>query len=327
MKRLRKLLVLSVGITFLAAIAPKIAVAAPENANEEYYMITFMSGLEYWKSCYQGFEDAAKIYGVKTVYTGAQQFDVNQQVTVLEQVAAKRPAGITITVVNAEALLKPINKVIESGIPVIIFDSDSPNSKRPSIVQTGNERAGRVAADTMAARIGETGNVAVLVVPGTPTLEARAAGFKNEIAEKYPKMKVVAVGNYDGGEATAAKAAAGVMQANPDLKGFFAGNSPGGMGIATAVREAGKKGQTTVVGFDADTALLDKIKAGEVAATVAQGSYNQGYWAMNLLYQYKHKLMNPIKGWDKSGLNPLPPYIDTGVFVITKENVDMFYTK
>jgi ribose transport system substrate-binding protein len=312
---------LSVGAALLAGLAPSAVRAAP--ADEEYYMITFMSGLEYWKSCYAGFQDAAKIYGVKTAYTGAQQFDINQQVTVLEQVAAKRPAGITITVVNAEALVKPI----DSGIPVIIFDSDSPNSKRPSIVQTGNERAGRSAADALAAKVGEAGNVAVLVVPGTPTLEARAAGFKAQIAEKYPKMKVVATGNYDGGEATAAKAAAGIMQANPDLKGMFAGNSPGGLGIATAVREAGKKGQTAVVGFDADQALLEKIKTGEVAATVAQGSYNQGYWAMNLLYQYKHKLMNPIAGWDKHGLNPLPPYVDTGVFVITKENVDVFAAK
>jgi ribose transport system substrate-binding protein len=184
---------LSVGAALLAGLAPHAVRAAP--ADEEYYMITFMSGLEYWKSCYAGFQDAAKIYGVKTAYTGAQQFDINQQVTVLEQVAAKRPAGITITVVNAEALVKPINKVIDSGIPVIIFDSDSPNSKRPSIVQTGNERAGRSAADALAAKVGEAGNVAVLVVPGTPTLEARAAGFKAQIAEKYPKMKVVATGN------------------------------------------------------------------------------------------------------------------------------------
>ncbi|MFS8501712.1 MAG: hypothetical protein FWJ59_07920, partial [Caldicoprobacter sp.] len=51
--------------------------------NEEYYMVTFVSGIEYWKGCYKGMKAAADLYGVKAIYTGAPEFDVNQQVTVL----------------------------------------------------------------------------------------------------------------------------------------------------------------------------------------------------------------------------------------------------
>lgn len=303
------------------------ASALKGDKNEEYYMITFMSGLEFWKSVFKGFQDAGNLYGIKTIYTGAQEFDINQQVRVLEDVIAKKPAGIAITAVNGEALTKPINKAIEQGIQVIVFDSDSPDSKRNSIIQTGNERAGRVAADAMAKSVGEQGEVAVLYVAGTPTLEQRAAGFKKQIEEKYPKMKVVASGNYSGEQMDANKAAAAILQANPNLKGIFAGNSPGGIGAMVAVKEAKKKDQVKVIGFDADKSLLDAIKAGDVAATIAQGSYNMGYWSMNFLFQLKHELMNPIEGWKKNGLNPLPPYVDTGVNVITKENADLFYSK
>jgi len=316
--------------TTAAAAAPSTSsgsLVKNPNPDDEYYMITFMSGLEYWKTCYAGFTDAAKIFGAKTVYTGAQEFDINQQVTVLEQVIAKKPAGITITCVNAEGLKEPINKAMAAGIPVILFDSDSPDSNRYSIVQTGNENAGAAGADIMAKNLGEAGEVAVLYVAGTPTLEARAAGFKARIESKYPNMKVVASGNYTGELTDAAKSASALIQAHPNLKGIFAGNSNGGLGAMTAVKDSGKAGEIKVVGFDADVALLEAIKAGDVTATVAQGAYNQGYWAMNFLFQLKNELMNPIQGWKENGINPMPTFVDTGVFTITQENVDVFMAK
>jgi ribose transport system substrate-binding protein len=39
----------------------------------------------------------------------------------------------------------------------------------------------------------------------------------------------------------------------------------------------------------------------------------------------KHDLINPTSSWKEQGINPLLPYVDTGVTVVTKENVDAFY--
>ncbi|MDR1835389.1 MAG: hypothetical protein LBQ96_06260, partial [Fusobacteriaceae bacterium] len=50
---------------------------------EEYYMVTFLSGIDYWKICFDGMEDAAKLYGVKAIYTGQADADVSGQVAVL----------------------------------------------------------------------------------------------------------------------------------------------------------------------------------------------------------------------------------------------------
>src|SRR4051794_1957831 len=75
--------------------------------NEEYYMVTFSSGLEYWKGCTKGFKNAGELYGVKTVYTGGLQYDVNQEITALEQVIAKKPAGIAVSCMNPDAFKVP----------------------------------------------------------------------------------------------------------------------------------------------------------------------------------------------------------------------------
>ena len=114
--------------------------------NETYYMVTFLSGIEYWKGVYAGMEAAAKDLNVKTVYTGAPQYDINQEVTTLEQIIAKKPAGILVTSINAKAMTPAINQAIAAGIPVISFDSDAPDSNRYAYLGTSNYEAGQVAA-------------------------------------------------------------------------------------------------------------------------------------------------------------------------------------
>ena len=295
------------------------------NPTEEYYMITFSSGLEYWKGCYKGFEDAGKLFGIKTVYTGSPQYDVNQQVTVLEQVIAKKPAGIAITAMNPDALAAPIKKAVDAGIPVVTFDADSPNSGRYSFLGTGNEYAGTIAARTMAELIGNEGEVALITLPGQFNHELRVEGFKKTLEKEFSNIEIVAIGNGKSDQTEAAKVAAGILQAHPNIKGIFATDSTSGVGVATAVKETNEHQDVKIVSFDTDKGTLDAIKQGIISASIAQGTYNMGYWSMNFLYQLKHDLIQPVDKWKEKNITPLPPNVDAGVNVITIENVDAFY--
>ncbi|MBZ4665189.1 substrate-binding domain-containing protein [Mahella sp.] len=295
--------------------------------DEEYYMVTFSSGIEYWKGCFKGFEDAGKQLGVKTTYTGANQYDVNQEVTVLEQVIAKNPAGIAVTCINPDALAAPIKKAKDAGIPIVTFDADSPSSGRYSFLATGNKAAGAMAADYLGKELNGKGKVAICTLPGQLNHEERVAGFKETMASKYPDIEIVSTVNGKADQTIAATMMAGVLQANPDVNGIFASDATSGVGVATAVKEAGKEGQIKIVSFDTDKGTLDLIKEGTITASVAQGTWNMGYWSMMFLYTLHHDLVNPVEGWKDKNINPLPPSVDTGTNMVTKDNVDAFYTK
>lgn len=295
------------------------------SAKEEYYMVTFASGIEYWKGCFAGMEAAAKQLGVKAIYTGAPLSDVNQQVTVLEQVIAKRPAGIAVTCSNPDGLRATIDRAIEAGIPVVTFDADSPLSKRYCYLGTGNYNAGAMAARYLATLIGGKGEVAVSTVTGQLNHEERKNGFIETLAREYPNVKVVSVGNDNNDQTRAAILVSGFLQAYPNLKGVFCTDALGGVGAATAVREANKVGQVRIVSFDTDKGTLDLIKEGVIDASIAQGTWNMGYWSMMMLYTVKHNLVKPVDGWQDKGINPLPAVVDTGTNVVTKRNVDAFY--
>ncbi len=294
---------------------------------EEYYMVTFVSGIEYWKGCFAGMKDAAELLGVKAIYTGAPQADVNQQVTVLEQVTAKRPAGIAVTCSNPDGLRAPIDKAIAAGIPVVTFDADSPLSKRYCYLGTGNYNAGAMAARYLAELIGGKGEVAISTVTGQLNHEERKTGFTETLAKEYPNVKVVNVGNDNNDQTIAATLVAGFLQAHPNLSGVFCTDALGGVGAATAVREANKVGKVRIVSFDTDKGTLDLIKEGIIDASIAQGTWNMGYWSMMMLYNVKHNLVKPVEGWQTKEINPLPGVVDTGTNVVTKTNVDAFYVK
>ena len=308
-----------------AAAAPASSGAAfNADPKEEYYMVTFLSGIEYWKGCYKGFEAAGEMYGVKTIYAGAAEYDVNQAVTVFEQIIANKPAGIAVTCINPDAYIEPIKKAMEAGIPIVTFDADSPNSGRYSFLATGNKAAGAMAANYLASALGEKGDVALVTLPGQLNHEERTAGFVETIEANYPNMKVVQVGNGGGEQTTAAAAASAILQANPSVVGLFCTDATSGVGAVAAITETNRT-DVKIVSFDTDKGTLDAIKDGKIAASIAQGTWNMGFWAFQMLFQLNHTLINPTEGWADKGINPLPPYVDTGVNVVTKDNVDAFY--
>jgi ribose transport system substrate-binding protein len=307
-----------------SADAASTGAAFGADPNEEYYMVTFLSGIEYWKGCYKGFEDAGKLYGVKTVYAGAAEYNVNQAVTVFEQIIANKPAGIAVTCINPDAYKEPIKKAMDAGIPVVTFDADSPDSGRNAFLATGNKAAGATAAKYLAEALGGKGDVAVVTLPGQLNHEERTAGFVETIETSYPDMKVVQIGNGGGEQTSAAQAASGILQANPSVMGLFCTDATSGVGAVAAISETNRD-DVKIVSFDTDKGTLDAIKDGSIEASIAQGTWNMGFWAFQMIFQLKHDLINPTDGWAEKGINPLPPYVDTGVSVVTKDNVDAFY--
>ena len=98
--------------------------------DETYHMNVMVSGVEYWFPVYEMFKWCAWELGVKAVYGGTTEMDANKQIASFEQALAQKPAGIFCHPVNGDAFIAPINKAIDSGVPVVTFANDSPNSKR-----------------------------------------------------------------------------------------------------------------------------------------------------------------------------------------------------
>ncbi len=293
--------------------------------DEKYVMVTFQSGSDYWKRALKGFEDAANELNVSVEYRGATQYDVHEQITVLEQVIAQKPDGIAITAIEAAKIAPTINKAIKAGIPVVLFDSGSPASDAPTFIGTDSYNAGVIGAQEMAALMVNQGKVGIVTLPNQLNHQQRLRGFKDTIEKDYPGIDIVEVKDGKGNELVSKQAAVELLEKYPDLKGIFVTEANGGIGVGHAAISMNREKDVKIVSFDADKPTLDMIKDGTISATLAQGTWKMGYWSLLSLFHLKHQLTED----SKMGINtpPLPPNIDTGVSVVTKENAGDFYGK
>lgn len=290
---------------------------------EKYVMVTFLSGMEYWKKSIKGFEDGAQALNVSAQYVGATQYDVEEQVTVLEQVIAKKPAGIALSVINVEALTDSINKAVDAGIPVVLFDAGAEGSRAYSLLATNNYNAGVTAAHKMAELLHSQGKVGVITQPNQLNHQERTAGFEETIANEYSSMEVVAVKDGKGDELISAQVANDILTEHPDLAGLFVTEANGSLGVGQRYQF---QKNVKIITFDTDIGTLDLVKKDAVAATIAQGNWNMGYWSLQFLFQLHHSLNDQYGVMALEGA-PVPVYVDTGITVVTKDNVDNFYAK
>ena len=259
-------------------------------------------------------------------YRGATQYDPHEEVTVLEQIIAKKPAGIAITAINSDVLTATINKAVDAGIPVVLFDSGAPASKAYSFLATDNYQAGVIAARKMGELIDNKGKVAVITLPNQLNHQERTKGFEETILKEYPNIEIVDVIDGKGDQLVSRKAALDILDEYPDLKGIFVTEANGGVGAGEATQYFQKNSNVKIISFDTDKGTLDMVKQGIISATLAQGTWNMGYWSLHFLFALHHGLTQQ-SNTKTANTAVVPPYVDTGISVVTKENVDQYYAK
>jgi ribose transport system substrate-binding protein len=236
--------------------------------------------------------------------------DVVEQNAVLEKIAKSQPSGIAVDPVDAVDHMTAINHIRDQGIPVVLFDSPSPDL---SITSVGNDFAqqGIIAAERLVKLIGYAGKVAVM--QGYPTAPNHKARYEAQMAvlRKYPDISVVDGGIDNDDIETARQQASAVLESHPDLRGYLCCDASGPIGIATAIKKAGKAGKVKVVSMDGIKPILEAIKEGVIESSSATIPKMQGSMSVLMLWQASLGLQ-------------IPQAIDTGIDVITQENVDRY---
>ena len=244
-------------------------------------------------------------------YRAPAQADVILQNNILEQSAATRPDGITIDLLDADGNRVVVASVLKLGIPVVAFDSKAPDAW--GLASVGNDFAeqANIASERLVELLGGKGKVAIM--RGFPTAinhHMRYLAHKDTF-EKYPDIELVAEGIDNDSIETAQQQAAAIIAAHPDLGGFVSCDAAGPIGIGIAIKEAGKTGEILSVGMDDLAQLLVLIKEGVVESSSSTKPYMQGSWAVMAM-------------WMEALGRPTPKWIDTGIAVITQDNVDTY---
>jgi ribose transport system substrate-binding protein len=266
---------------------------------------------QFWQAVKQGAEQAAADYNVDITFEGpATEAEVDKQIEMLQAALAKNPAAICLAALDTQAAIPLLEEAKAKGIPVVGFDSGVDSDIPVSTATTDNIAAAALAADKMAELIGGSGQVAVLVHDQTSrTGIDRRDGFVNRMAEAYPDIEIVNIDYGAGDHLKSTDIAKAVVQANPDLKGYFGANEGSIIGVMNAVNELGKAGEIVVIGYDAGKQQKDAVRSGLVAGSITQNPVGIGYKCVEAAFK-------AIQG------ESVPKIIDTGFFWYDASNMD-----
>jgi ribose transport system substrate-binding protein len=266
-------------------------------------------GNSYWTIVENGMKCAAsKFPNVTLEWNGVQgDTNVSGQIALIQNYISQKPDGILYAAIDAKALASVNQQAVSANIPIYNFDSGTDPQTIP-LFSTSNTAAAAKAAAEMGTVLNGTGKIAILeFVPGSATNDQRLSGFKQELAAKYPNIKIVADQVDDNDAAKALSITQNILSAHPDLNGIYAASQPGGEGAAQALKAASLGGKVHLISFDASDPLISALQNGTVDALVVQNPFKMGYDSLKALVD---QIRNGVQAKDE----------DTGVTLVTKAN-------
>jgi len=253
---------------------------------------------------------AAELGNVEVIYRGPERADELRQKEILESFIQQGVDGIAISVLNAEFLTSTIDRAIEAGIPVVTWDSDAPASKRIAFYGVDDYESGRIMGQEAARLLDGQGTVAFLTSLGANNLQRRLDGARDALAE-HPGITIVDTYDIKEDSVRCAELIAAGTNRYPDLGAWI---SVGGWPVFTAnALEPVDPARTKFISFDTVESAISLLRANKVQVLLGQKYFGWGAEPIKLLHDI---VVN--------GYQPPNPIIDSGVDVVTAENVDEY---
>jgi ABC-type sugar transport system substrate-binding protein len=295
----------------------------PVSADEEYVWISANADLPLFVAHdHPALQQAGRELGVKATIAGPNTIDIPGLVATIEQTTARKPAGIMVVGWDPSALVPAIDAAIEAGIPVVCVDADVPTSKRISFIGTDWREIGIKQAEAMLKGLnGRKGKIAMLGLIEQYIDQQAISGFRS--VASAAGLSLMEPQQDKGNQSEAARIAAALLQANPDLVGIAGFDSESGAGIGLAIKESGRVGKVMGTCVDSEPQQLRFIKEGVLTASVGQKRALFTYQGLRALFDVVHNSLHFTSNDLKAGISPIPVYYNTGTFTVDKSNVDV----
>lgn len=257
----------------------------------------------------EGAQAEAEKAGVDLTVTDAQN-DASQQANQLQNFTGEGVESIVVNPVDSDAVGPAVRAANKADIPVVAADRGVNKADTATLVASDNVAGGKLAAKSLAKKLGEKGEIVVLQgTAGTSASRERGQGF-TEGLKAYPGIKVVASQPADFDRTKGLDVMTNLLQSHPRITGVFAENDEMALGAVKALgSKAGKS--VDVVGFDGTPDGLKAVGAGTLYASVAQQPKELG----------KIAVQNAVRSTQGK---KIPGMVKVPVKVVTRANVADF---
>ncbi len=268
----------------------------------------------FWTSVEKGAKQAGEQQKVEILWKAPlKESDRRAQIDLVQQFTADGVNGIVLAPLDSKALVVPVKAAKDAGIPVVIIDSglDAEAGKDfDSFVGTNNRLGGTLGGQELGRILDGKGKVVLLrYMAGSASTTEREEGFLSAVKE-HAAIEIISDNRFAGTTSGEAQTAAlNMMDVIREADAVFCPNESSTDGMLQALRKEGLAGKIKFVGFDASPPLVEALRKGEIHALVVQNPIKMGAMGVETIVSIL------------DGKNA-PQNVDTGVAVVTRENMD-----
>ena len=291
----RNLLILSAVLLTIACIVVPVFLnkAAFEgevftpNGNRPYIAVIGKSDISsFWISVSSGSRAAAAEYNVDMTFSApSSEEDYETQNEMIRQAVKNNAKAIVFSAIDYNANSEAINEAIDSGVYVVIIDSDVNSDKVSCRIMTDNYQAGRMAG--LKALENNPGELIVGVVNydvNSANGQQREQGFCDAIRESGRANKIYTI-NCISTEESAYEGTKKLLEEHPDINTIAALNELMSLGSGSAVRDLGVADSVDIYAFDSNVVSVGMLETGEIEGLVVQNPYAMGYLGVETAYK------------------------------------------
>ncbi len=250
-----------------------------QGCDKTYHVITHGDSGVFWSVVEVAVGDAADAIGCEVVYFGSNN-DALAQAQEIEAAIASGSDGIAISLADPAGVAAAAEAVVQAGIPLYTLNSGVNNYKElGATTHVGQTEI--VAGNGAGERFNDLGASHVLCArqeQSNVALEERCAGlaetFNGEVTSQFVGL--------DANPDEQQNGIAAILQADESIDAVLGVGPNLPLRALTAGEQAGR--ELIIGGFDLSGDLIDEIEAGNVAFTVDQQQYLQGYLPVILMH-------------------------------------------
>jgi len=248
----------------------------------------------YYIAIGEGIKAKAPGLGANTFMLAPQSgSDIEGQMGMIQDVLTRDVDAIVLSTHDEQAAGPLVKQAIDSGIAVVIVNSDIADFPTPVNAVVGyKQRKGTHKIGEYALGLAKGQDMKIGVIEGLPGYHSteRVGGFLDAIKGKS-NMQVVQslVGdwNVEGGN----RAAQDMLQAHPEINMIFAANDYMAIGANKAAEALGRK-DIIILGNDGDTQAMEEIYSGDWEGTVMTHPFQMGETVLKVTMDCLNKKFN-----------------------------------
>jgi len=274
----------------------------------------------YYIAMAEAMEDLAKEFGFELISVNAGADMVKQQADIEDLISR----GVDLLIVDSQdpvAIIAISKNIAEAGIPLFLVNTTvDPSAVYVTLIQANNVTIGNMVGEWVGDNV--SGEIRIGLLSGNPgnmVGYGRRSGFFQGLAESQliktntTNFRVLTQGWGGWSAEGGLEAAEDMLTAAPDINVIFAENDSMALGAVTAIKNAGKEGEITVLGIDGQREALELIKEGVYGATGLNSPFELARNAVEIALRYH------------AGERGFPALIHTTPSVISAANVDQYY--